>query len=173
MQPEALNLFGGFAGLGVLMAGIGFAYAQFKSGAGKAKDDLINTLKESIDAEKAVAERVSKEKNEILASHQLQINQLTEKIGKLTGLYEASEARNKEYVAILQGRSPEQKQFMEFMVNAATESSKTTLAAQDYMKNTAEILSEIKTFMALISGELAKGNISMGKLEKQVKKANE
>jgi ABC-type Fe3+-citrate transport system substrate-binding protein len=173
MQTDALNLFGGFAGIGVLMAGLGFGWSQFKSGAGKAKDDLIKTLQESIDAEKAVADRLNKEKNEILTSHQTQINQLTEKIGKLTGLYEASEARNKEYVAILQGRSPEQTKFMEFMVNAAKESAKTTSVATKYMQDTTEILGEIKSFMAIIGGELAKGNISMTKLEKQVKKANE
>jgi hypothetical protein len=62
---------------------------------------------------------------------------------------------------------------MEFMVNAAKESAKTTSVATKYMQDTTEILGEIKSFMAIIGGELAKGNISMTKLEKQVKKANE
>ena len=47
-MEEGLNVFGGFAGIGALMAGIGFAYAQFKSGGSKAKDELIATYKETI-----------------------------------------------------------------------------------------------------------------------------
>jgi len=145
MEPDALDLFGGFAGIGVLAAGLGFAYAQFKSGSGKAKDDLIETLKESIEAEKAVATRVNEEKNKLLASHQRQINDLTEKIGKLQGLYEAAEQRSKDYLAILQGRSPEQNKFMTMVTKAITTQAKENTQAQAERKQMTSVLREIHT----------------------------
>lgn len=158
MDSDALNLFGGFAGIGVLAAGLGFAYAQFKAGAGKAKDDLINVLKETAAVEHDKAERLDGEKTALLANHQVQINQLTEKIGKLQGLYEAAEQRNKEYLAILQGRSPEQMKFMELLTNAAIENNKNIVDTKKYMADTASILNEVKTFMATMNAEIAKGN---------------
>jgi len=106
-------IIGIFAGLGTLIAGIGFAYAQFKSGGDKAKDDLIDTLKETALVEREKATRLAEEKATIVGSHQTQINELSNKIGKLQGLYEAAEANKKEYLSILQGRDPQQKVFME------------------------------------------------------------
>lgn len=150
-MEEAFSLFGGLAGIGVLAAGIGFAYAQFKSGANKAKDDLIQTLKETATVEKEKAEGLAAEKITLVNSHQEQINELNNKLGKLQGLYEASETSKKEYLNILQGRSPEQVKFMEYVTKVASESAK-------YMKDSSEILQEIKTFMAIMNGELAKGN---------------
>lgn len=169
MQSDALNLFGGFAGIGVLTAGLGFAYAQFKSGAGKAKDDLIAILKDTAKVEHDKAERLDGEKTALLANHQEQINQLTEKIGKLQGLYEAAEQRSKEYLEILQGRSPEQTKFMEALLKAAAESGKTTKDAKDYMETTAKILNEIKIFMAMMNAEIAKGNYFNQQVEEATK----
>jgi len=117
---------GTFAGLGTFIAGIGFAYAQFKSGGEKAKDDLIETLKETALVDREKATRLAEEKAIIVDSHQGQINELSNRIGKLQGLYEASEVSKKEYLAILQGRDPQQKAFM---------------------KETTKILVEVRTFI--------------------------
>jgi len=106
-------IIGTFAGLGALIAGIGFAYSQFKSGGDKAKNDLIDTLKETALVEREKATRLAEEKATIVDSHQGQINDLSSRIGKLQGLYEASEVSKKEYLSILQGRDPQQKVFME------------------------------------------------------------
>lgn len=144
-----LGVFGGLAGIGVLAAGFGFAYAQFKSGAGKAKDDLITTLKETADVEREKAQRLNEEKNTLMISHQQQITALTEKIGKLQGLYEAAENRNKQMEDILQGRSPEQLKFMEQMTTVADQGGK-------YMHESRVILQDIKNFMTVINGQLAK-----------------
>lgn len=154
-----MEAFGGLAGIGVLFGGLGFAYAQFRSGAGKAKDELISTLKETATAERDKAAQLAKEKVEQSQFHQTQINQLNEKIGKLQGLYEESKDRNKEYLAILQGRDPDQKKFMEIMSQAITEGAKVNAEAQKYMKDTSQILDEIKTFMKIMSGEVAKANL--------------
>jgi len=106
-------IIGVFVGLGTLIAGLGFAYAQFKSGGEKAKDALIDTLKETALVEREKATRLAAEKATIVDSHQGQINDLSNRIGKLQGLYEAAEANKKEYLSILQGRDPQQKVFME------------------------------------------------------------
>lgn len=131
-----MEAFGGLAGIGVLFGGLGFAYAQFRAGSGKAKDDLITTLKDTAVAEREKAKQLAKEKMEQSQFHQTQINQLNEKIGKLQGLYEESKDRNKEYLAILQGRNPEQQKFMEYLTQVASESAK-------YMKELSEILRKI------------------------------
>lgn len=122
------------------MAGLGFAFAQFKAGGSRAKDELITTLKETAVAEREKAAQLAQEKNLIIASHQTQINSLNEKIGKLQGLYEAAEQRNKEYLSILQGRAPEQMEFMKFLTTVATQHV-------EYMKETSIILKDVKGFM--------------------------
>ena len=148
-------LVGLFIGLGTLIAGCGFAYAQFKTGGDKAKDDLIDTLKEAVEVEKAKGVRLTEEKAILIDSHQSQINELNNKMGKLQGLYEASEQSKKEYLAILQGRDPanqkfieSQSKFMEIVMRQIEENQKTTPAVQAYMAETTKILMEIRHFMS-------------------------
>lgn len=131
-----MEAFGGLAGIGVLLGGIGFAYAQFRLGGSKAKDELIKTLQETAIAEREKAKQLEVEKLEQSRFHQKQINELNEKIGKLQGLYEESKDRGKEYLAILQGRSPEQQKFMEYLTEVARESAV-------FMKESSEILRRI------------------------------
>lgn len=150
-----MEAFGGLAGIGVLFGGLGFAYAQFKSGAGRAKDELIATLKETAIAERDKAAQLAKEKVDLAQFHQTQINDLNTKIGKLQGLYEASENGKKEYLAILQGRDPAQQKFMELMITAATESRKTSDAAQVYMADSIKTLGEIRVFMEQLNKSAA------------------
>jgi len=142
-----MEAFGGLAGIGVLFGGLGFAYAQFRSGAGKAKDELVATLKETAMAEREKAAALAKEKVEQSQFHQTQINELSSKIGKLQGLYEASEKSKQEYLLVLQGRDPAQQKFMELLTTAAMQSNKTTEKADKFMTDTIAVLSEIKTFM--------------------------
>jgi uncharacterized phage infection (PIP) family protein YhgE len=146
-MEQLLTNLGGLAGVGVLAGGFGIAYAQFRSGSTKAKDELIVTLKETAEAEQIKAERLAEEKRVLMDSHQKQINELTEKIGKLQGLYESAEKRNKEMLEILQGRNPEQKEFVEMMRKATQNSKKVTDDATSYMKKSIEILGEIQDFM--------------------------
>lgn len=140
-------IIGIFVGLGTLIAGCGFAYAQFKTGGDKAKDDLIETLKETATAEKAEKERLAEEKVTLVNSHQQQLNDLNNKIGELTGLYKAAEQSRQEYLKILQGRDPAQQAFMELVTKAAQQSNEVTAQSQKYMVDTIEILGEIRTFM--------------------------
>ncbi len=116
-----MDAFGGLAGIGVLCGGLGFAYSQFKSGSNKAKDDLVQTLKDALEIEKAKVFQLNEEKNMLQKAYQEQINVLTMEVGKLKGLHEANERKIKEYTDILQGRSPEQKKFMKDTVSALGE----------------------------------------------------
>lgn len=164
MEATGLNLqtisviVGIFIGLGTLIAGCGFAYAQFKTGGDKAKDDLIDTLKETAVVERDKAARLAAERVTLVDSHQVQINQLNERIGKLQGLYEASEQSKKEYLEILQGRDPAQKAFMELLTKAAENNNKDRVEAQQYMKDTVAVLGEIRTFMENLNKSAKKSN---------------
>lgn len=95
-------------GIGALVAGIGFAYAQFKSGSSKAKDDLIVTLKDTAVIEREKAARLAEEKVELVRSHQEQINLLNKNLGILQGRLDEQTAKLKEYKDIIEGRSPDQ-----------------------------------------------------------------
>lgn len=131
------------SGLGILASGIGFGYSQFTSGGGKAKDDLISTLKETVIVEKDKAERLVAEKATLINSHQQQINELNKQLGILQGTIAANDAKLQDYTKILQGRSPEQTQFMKTMITVAQEATK-------YMKESSKDLKEIKQGLAKI-----------------------
>lgn len=141
------DIVGYFIGAGALIAGCGFAYSQFTSGAGKAKDDLIQTLKDTATAEADRASRLAEEKLTLIKSHQEQINTLSTQIGVLTERSEASEKRLKEYMEIFQGRNPEQTAFMQVVLTEIRKNQEAAPAVQKYMENTTAILGEIRTFM--------------------------
>jgi hypothetical protein len=140
-------IIGIFVGLGTLIAGCGFAYAQFKTGGDKAKDDLIETLRATAEAEKAEKTRLASEKTELIASHQVQITQLSKDISELKGRFDETQKRANEYKEILQGRDPAQQKFMEVVLKQIEEGQKQSPAVQQYMRETAEILKEIRDFM--------------------------
>lgn len=153
MNMEQLNLFGGLSGIGVLAAGFGFAYAQFKAGGGKAKDDLVTTYKEQLSIEREKTEQLKLEKETLVQSHQTQLNELTKQLGILQGTVQAQDKKIKEYTDILQGRSPEQTQFMKVVLDEIKKNQQVTPAAQKYMRDTAEILSEVRDFMKELNKE--------------------
>lgn len=145
------TIVGFFIGLGVLIAGGGYAYSQFKIGGAKYKDDLISTLESALEAERKKSQDM-----------QHQINIMQGEIGKLKGLHESNEKRIEDYKSILQGRSPEQKKFMDYLTHVASRSEK-------YMKDTADIFEEVKVFMGLINGELAKMNVERKETKQMTK----
>lgn len=96
-----------FIGLGAMIAGIGYAYAQYKSGGDKYKDNLIDTLKATAEAERTERERLAKEKTELLMNHQVQITTLTKDQAELKGRLDEQSKKADEYKALLLGRDPE------------------------------------------------------------------
>lgn len=136
-----------FIGLGTLVAGIGFAYAQFKTGGDKAKDDLIKTLRDTATAEKAERERLASERTELITSHQLQLTQLNKDFSELKGRFDEQTKRAQEYKELLQGRDPAQQKFMEIVMKQIEENQRTAPQVQKYMQETTKILTEIKKYI--------------------------
>lgn len=154
MSIELISvIIGAFIGLGSLIAGCGFAYAQFKTGSDRAKDDLIGTLRSTAEAEKAEKERLSQERTELINSHQAQLTQLNKDFSELKGRFDEQTKRASEYKEILQGRDPAQQKFMEVVLKQIEENQKTAPAVQTYMKETTQILQEIRTYMKKLNKE--------------------
>lgn len=145
-------VFGTLGGVGVLAAGFGFAYSQFKSGATKAKDDLIETLQKSLAVEKEKFETLSAEQQLLIKSYQEQLNVLNKEIGRLQGLHEANEKKIKDYMEIFQGRSPEQTKFMENITQIA-------IKANNFMDKTEKTILETRDFMAAINKRFDAGTL--------------
>ncbi len=95
-------------GLGTLIAGMGYAYSQYKTGGDKYKDSLIETLKESIAVLEEKNKKQSEERSMLLVSHQKQLTELTTNLGILQGRFDELSKKAEEYKMILQGRDPEQ-----------------------------------------------------------------
>ena len=140
----SLDLFGGLSGVGVLAAGFGFAYSQFKAGGGKAKDDLVATYKDQLALEKEKTEQLKLEKETLVQSHQGQLTELTKQLGILQGTVQAQDKKIKEYTEILQGKSPEQTKFMDVVLNEIKKNQTNGIEAQKYMRDTANILKDIQ-----------------------------
>lgn len=129
-----------FIGLGTLIAGSGFAYAQFKSGGDKYKDNLIETLKETALAEKAEKERLAIEKNQLMVSHQEQLTQLNKDLAELRGRFDEQSKKVKEYQDILQGKDPGQLKYMETMTKGLN-------TALEYIQVSQPVLLELKKYL--------------------------
>ena len=125
-----------FVGLSTLIAGSGFAYAQYKTGGDKAKDDLIETLKDTAIAEKSEKERLATEKAELFISHQQQITQLTKELSELKGRFEEQNKKTEEYKELLQGKDPKQLEYMKEMKEMAK-------MAVEYITTTKPILQKL------------------------------
>lgn len=129
---------GGLGGLGIFAAGLGVAYSQFRSGSNKVKDELIATLKETALAEKIKADRLTSDKLTLENSHQKQLTDLTKEMGRLQGLYDAAEKRNKEMMEILQGKDPEMIEILneiKVFMKSLNEKAKTNEERNDRVDN--------------------------------------
>lgn len=108
MDTQIISIIVGiFLGLGTLIAGIGYAYAQFKRGGDQADDRLISSQKEYIAVLEEKNKKLSEEKNQLIISHQAQLTDLNKAMGVLQGRLDEQTKVMNEYKAILQGRDPE------------------------------------------------------------------
>src|SRR3990167_2687027 len=117
-------LIGISVGLGTLIAGIGFAYAQFKSGGDKYKDNLIDTLKESVAILEEKTRKQSEEKSLLVTSHQTQLTELSKSLGVLKGRFDEQTRQIEMYKQLLQGRDPEQTKVLQEVHDLLTKINK-------------------------------------------------
>lgn len=101
------TLLGVSGSIGIVIASIGYTYAQLKAGGNKYKDDTIDSLKESLAISEEKNKHLSEEKNQLIVSHQEQITKLVKELGELKGRFDESTKLAEEYKLILQGRGPD------------------------------------------------------------------
>lgn len=100
--------------IGGIVFAVGYGYKQLTSGGKKADTDLISTLTQQIDAQKAInqsqQDQFKHQREELhvqLHNQQEQINKLTLEIGKLQGEKTANDQKIKEYLQLIANRNPE------------------------------------------------------------------
>lgn len=117
---------GALAGLAGVAALLGVAWSQFNKGNRTEKNEVVNSADTIADFWKKQADdykemmKVKDDKNSTL------INELTRKVGELTGQLTAEKAQNERYEKIFQGRNPEMDTFMKFMIQASKDQSEST-----------------------------------------------
>lgn len=108
--------------LGLFILGLGYIFTFWRQGGNQAGNEVIAAYKEQV------------------ALNAEKITTLTHEVGVLTGQLKEKEERIILLEAIVQGRNPEQVQYMGDM-------RKFTAGVADYMANTIKTLGEISVFM--------------------------
>ena len=106
------TIVGIFIGLGTMIAGCGFAYAQVKIGLDKTKDSLIVTLKDSLTLEQDKNKQLNDDRNKLIASHQIQITQIAKELAEFKGRFEEQVKKSEEYKQMLLDRDPRQQEVL-------------------------------------------------------------
>ena len=127
------------ATIGIFIAGISFAVAQWRNGGSQASSEVINTYREQV---RQLKEEMKVQGDTQLAAmkaqektHNEQMTALTSKVGELTGLITVKDNTIKELKELLLEKSPEMLEFYKM--------------GNDYFREAKPILSEIKNHLAL------------------------
>lgn len=106
-----LSAVGGFISLGILAAGFGYAYAQFKRGTNQQQTDAVESetqltkyWKDQVDGFKVMVTELNR-----------RVEVLSGELNQLKGQLVEKEKQNREYLAILQDRDPQTQTFMSDM----------------------------------------------------------
>lgn len=110
------------AEIGLLVLGIAYVFTYWTKGGNQASTEVINALKEQADL------------------NSKKISELLHEVGVLTGTLKEKDERIKLLEALVQGRSPEQTQYMLDM-------RQFTEGVAKYMDGTTKTLGEISVFM--------------------------
>lgn len=108
--------------LGLFFVGAGYVFTFWKKGGNEASSEVIKALKEQHDI------------------NSNKISELTHEMGVLTGQLREKDERIKLLEALVQGRNPEQLQYM-------TEMRKFTEGVAQYMADSTRTMGEISVFM--------------------------
>lgn len=139
------TLIGVFAGAGVLFAGVGFAYAQYKRGGSEADSKTIASLKEYIDTLEEKNKRLTEEKSQLINSHQTQLTELNKAIGVLQGRFDEQTRQLEIYKQLIQGRDPEHMQVLKEIKEALQRLDDKSENNQDRNKGIDEAASRVWT----------------------------
>lgn len=112
--------------VGFLALGGGYLYIQWRTGGNNAATSVIAAYKEQV------------------AINQKQISDLTHEVGVLTGQLKEKTDRIAVVEGLIQGRSPEQEQYMKDM-------REFTKGVAQYMRDSAEIFASMKVFMTQLN----------------------
>lgn len=100
------QIIGFFAGIGIMVAGCGYAYSAWKNGKNKYKDELIVDLKASLETKEKIITELNQEKTTLIISHQEQLTKLQKEMSALEARFEEQGKLIVEYKSILEGRDP-------------------------------------------------------------------
>ena len=100
-------IIGILGGLGILIAGLGYAYSSWINGSNKYKEELISDLKNTIEVKTNEIKQLTDERAVLICSHQEQITKLQKDLSELTGRFEEQSKKLAEYKSILENRDPE------------------------------------------------------------------
>ena len=100
-------IIGILGGLGILIAGLGYAYSSWINGSNKYKEELISDLKNTVEAKTNEIKQLTDERAVLICSHQEQITKLQKDLSELTGRFEEQSKKLMEYKTILENRDPE------------------------------------------------------------------
>lgn len=101
------TLIGFFAGIGIMVAGCGYAYSSWKAGRNKYKDELILDLKATITVKESEITRLNQEKSVLITSHQAQLTKLQTELSELKGAFNEQSKKLDEYRMIFENRDPQ------------------------------------------------------------------
>ena len=108
LNPQIIStIVGFFAGLGICVAGCGYAYSSWKSGKNKYKDELIIDLKATITIKENEIIRLNEERTVLITSHQEQLTKLRTELSELKGRFDEQKEKLEDYKAIFENRDPQ------------------------------------------------------------------
>lgn len=103
----------------------GIAYAYFNKNKTSSSVEVISLLQKEVevyrDQLKTKEEKHASEIKEIRTEFTKQVTDLTERVGRLQGQYDAEKAQKEEYELILKDKNPKMEKFMELMIKAVSD----------------------------------------------------
>lgn len=149
MENPVIKIFllviGSLASLGLLAGGIGYLLSKVNKGSREEKSDVISSAdqlagfwKEQVEGFRAVIAELTAKIEKQKDDHNAEMKKVLTELGEVRGRLGAETKAKEEYLAILQNRDPETKEFMKFMVKSVEDQGETH-------KELIRILGEIHT----------------------------
>lgn len=137
--------------VGMIAIGIGYLFSQFKKGGSQSATEVITLLRIK-----------DEEQKQIILEFQTRFENINKELGNLQGQLQEKDKKLEEYMAIFQGRSPEQVQYQ-------TEMRKFTVGVAKYMENSTIILEQMKIFMQNLNDKSIKADQWYKRIDKATK----